>query len=214
MIKRTSILVRRPQDDRATFTRHWSGTHGGLVAALPDISRYTQNHVLEEYPLHLDGVAGYDIDGVVELYFASRDALRTAFTGDRVKPIWDDEPNFLEHSTAYAIVGDREPHPQQCQSKLIVVAAGSPAGIDWLAETLNNLPDFPQVDRNDVADVIPRATMARGPQPADSFLHLRFPTTDAAHAAAERLVSQHLSDARSHGLDRLAVTRVLEHRII
>jgi uncharacterized protein (TIGR02118 family) len=214
MIKRTSILVRRPQDDRAAFTAHWSGTHGGLVAALPDISRYTQNHVIEVYPVQCDGVAGYDIDGFVELYFASENAMRNAFTGERVKPIWDDEPNFLEHSTAYAITGDREPHPDLSRAKLIVVAAGSPGGIDWLAEVLGGLPIVPPLDRNDVSEVIARATMLRDPQPADSFIHLRFSSSEAAKAAAETLASKSFIDASMHGIRRIAIARVVEHRII
>lgn len=218
MIKRTSILVRRPQDSRADFTRHWSGTHGGLVAQLPDISRYTQNHVLEDFPVTLDGVGSYDIDGFVELYFASEHAMRTAFTGDRVKPIWDDEPNFLEHSTAYQIQGDREPHPVLSDAKLIVVASGSPSALDWLTRVVGTLPLMPDpvtgVDRNDVAEVIARATMARPAQHADTFIHLRFSSPEAARIAGRRLAADDLANAADHGVTRLAVTRVLEHRII
>ncbi len=137
MIKRTSILVRRPHD-RATFAAHWCGTHGSLVAQLPDISRYTQNHVLEDFPLSSDGISTYDIDGFVELYFATESAMRAAFAGERAKPIWDDEPNFLAHSTAYQIEGDHEPHPILSNAKLIIVAAGVPAALDWLDRTLSN----------------------------------------------------------------------------
>ena len=214
MIKRTSILVRRPQDDRAAFTAHWSGTHGNLVAQLPDIARYTQNHVMEDFPLNLEGVAGYDIDGFVELYFATEHAMRTAFTGERVKPIWDDEPNFLEHSTAYQIAGDREPNPNLSISKLIVVAAGTPEGIDWLTDVLGRLPILPPLDRNDVTSVIARTTMARSPQPADTFIHLRFANVQAAKDSGQRLASHDLHAASSHGISRLAITRVEEYQII
>lgn len=214
MIKRTSILVRRPQDDRATFTRHWRGTHGHLVAQLPNIARYTQNHVLEELPLHLDGVGHYDIDGFVELYFANEHAMRSAFAGPDAQPIWADEPNFLEHSTAYQIAGDCEPHPTLSDAKLIVVAAGGIQAIHWLARTLAQHPIVPSLDRDDVLEVIPRATMPRGPQPADTFIHLRFPTIAAARTAARQLASHDLADAPSQGIERLAITRVAEHRII
>ena len=214
MIKRTSILVRRPQDDRATFTAHWSGTHGNLVAKLHGISRYTQNHVLEDFPFSLSGVRSYDIDGFVELYFATEHAMRTAFTGDRVQPVWDDEPNFLEHSTAYQIEGDCEPESTQNHAKLIVVAAGTPEAIDWLTDILSKLPALPQLDRNDVSAVIARATMTRPPQPANTFVHLRFATVKAAQQAAQELIMHCLHNASSRGIERLAVTRVAEHRII
>ncbi len=212
MIKRTSILVRRPQDDRATFTAHWSGTHGNLVAQLPAIARYTQNHVLEV--LHLDGVETYDIDGFVELYFSTESDMRTAFAGPNAQPIWDDEPNFLEHSTAYQIEGDRQPHPTLSTAKLIIVAAGSHEGINWLADTLSQLPILLPLDRNDVVEVIARATMVRPPQPADTFIHLRFPTPKDASANAQQLAQGYLANAPSRGISRLAITRVIEHRII
>lgn len=214
MIKRISILVRRPQDDRAAFTAHWSGTHGHLVARLPDIARYTQNHVLEEFPLHLESIGQYDIDGFVELYFAGETAMRTAFAGERAAPIWEDEPNFLAHSTAYLIAGDREPHPALTNAKLIVVAAGGSSGVRWLAGLLGKLPSLSSLAQEDVAEVIPRATMVRGPQPAGVFFHLRFPSVEAARYAAGQLATQNLLDAHSQGINQLAVTRVEEHKVI
>ena len=56
--------------------------------------------------------------------------------------------------------------------------------------------------------------MARPPQPADTFIHMRFPTPEAAKEIAQQLATRYLTNAKSHGIERLAITRVAEHRII
>jgi uncharacterized protein (TIGR02118 family) len=214
MIKRISILIRRPQDDRETFSRHWHGVHGPLVAQLPPVGRYVQNHVLDEFSVAASGLGSYDIDGFVELYFADDPTMRGAFSGPGAQPIWTDEPNFLGHSTAYAITGDRYPKLSMTDSKLVVVASGSRAGIDWLGDKLRMQENMEAMERNDVAEVIPRTTMARGPQPADVFFHGRFTSVDAAREAGRRLTALDLAQAEPHGIERLAITRVKEKRIV
>jgi uncharacterized protein (TIGR02118 family) len=81
MIKRISILIRRQQDDREAFRKHWHGMHGALVAKLPAIGRYIQNHVIDEFSTAASGSASYEIDGFVELYFSDDAAMRGAFSG-------------------------------------------------------------------------------------------------------------------------------------
>ena len=214
MIKRISILIRRPQDDRETFSKHWNGVHGALVAKLPAIGRYVQNHVIEVFPTAASGLGTYDIDGFVELYFAHDAAMRGAFSGPGAQPVWADEPNFLGHSTAYAISGDRSPSSSLTDAKLLVVASGGRTGMDWLEEKTRALRMTQFIERNDVAEVIPRTTMARGPQPADVFIHLRFADVPAARAAGQRLGTLDLAEAASRGIARLAITRVQEKRIV
>lgn len=211
MIKRISILIRRPQDTREAFSAHWHQKHGAMVAQLPGIGRYIQNHILEEFC-----VQGYDMDGFVELFFPDDAAMRGAFAGPKAQSMWDDEPNFLGHSTAYKIAGDWQRDTVVTDAKLIVVAAGDPAGIDSLVNDLTGEPTGAHdIERNDVVEVIPRTTMARGPQPANVFLQLRFADVDAARSAGrdfcERLATIEWSQ---RGIERFAVTRVVEKRII
>jgi hypothetical protein len=188
--------------------------HGPLVAQLPAIGRYVQNHVLDEFSVAASGLGSYDIDGFVELYFADDPAMRGAFSGPGAQPIWTDEPNFLGHSTAYAITGDRYPDLSMTDSKLVVVASGSRAGVDWLGDKLRMLENVEAIERNDVAEVIARTTMARGPQPAGAFFHCRFTGVDAAREAGRRLAEVDLEHAASHGIERLAITRVSEKRVV
>lgn len=214
MIKRISILVRRPQDDREAFSKHWYGVHGPFVAQLPLIRGYIQNHVLDEFTPFASDTGTYDIDGFVELYFADVAAMRTAFTGPNAQPIWADEPNFLGHSTAYAINGDRQPNPEMTDAKLIVVASGDAAAIDSLEKHLGGLGAALAIERDDVMEVVPRKTMERGPQRANVFIHARYAGVDAASEAGRRLATLDLFRPASHGIERIAVTRVIEKRII
>jgi uncharacterized protein (TIGR02118 family) len=214
MIKRISILIRRSQDDREAFSKHWNSVHGPLVAMLPAVGRYIQNHVIEEFPTSVGALGGYDIDGFVELYFADEAAMRGAFAGPGVQPIWADEPNFLGHSTAYAIAGDRLPNPSMTDAKLVIVAGGRHTGIDWLEEQVRSLETEQAIERNDVAEVIPRTTMARGPQPANAFIHARFSDVESTRNAGRRLADICLAKATAHSIERLAITRVEEKRIV
>ena len=150
----------------------------------------------------------------LSLYFADDAMMRSAFSGAGAQPVWADEPNFLGHSTAYAITGDRYANPSMTDSKLVVAANGSRAGIDWLGDKLRMLENMEAIERNDVAEVIPRTTMARGPQPADVFIHCRFTSVNAAREAGRRLAEVDLEQAASHGIERLAITRVSEKLIV
>jgi uncharacterized protein (TIGR02118 family) len=214
MIKRISILIRRPQDDREIFSKHWNAVHGPLVATLPAVGRYVQNHVIDEFSTGADELGGYDIDGFVELYFADEPTMRGAFAGSGVRPIWEDEPNFLGHSTAYAITGNRLPSESMTDAKLVIVGDGSPTGTDWLEKQVGALETAQATERNDVAEVIPRTTMARGPQPANVFIHVRFGDVATACQAGRRLATVSVAQALSHGIKRLAITRVEEKRIV
>lgn len=214
MIKRISILIRRPQDDRETFSKHWNGVHGALVAKLPAVGRYVQNHVVDEFPTGSSGMGTYDIDGFVELYFSDDAAMRGAFAGPGAEPVWADEPNFLGHSTAYAIRGDKLPSPSVTDAKLFIAAAGSRSGVDWLDGKVHDLGTAQFIERNDVAEVIPRKTMARGPQHADVFIHARFADIAATREAGQRLATIDLAEAVSNGIQRLAISRVEEKRVV
>lgn len=210
MIKRISILVRAPHIDREGFSTHWHDVHGGLVARLPGIGGYVQNHVVEEFPVE-NRRDGYDVDGFVGLYFPDDAARVGAFSGVHAQPVWEDEPHFLGHSTAYVIAGDREPRKVMTDAKLVVVAQGIPAAIDRLENSLQRLTRAAEIERDDVAEVVPRATMERGPQLADVFVHLRFAEANDAREAGRALQN---ARGMSEGLERLAITRVVERRIV
>jgi uncharacterized protein (TIGR02118 family) len=81
LIKRMSILRRRPDIDAARFREEWFGFHAEAVARFPGIAGYTQNLVLER-GADLFKPAPYEqvpIDGIVELWFPDKATLEAAF---------------------------------------------------------------------------------------------------------------------------------------
>lgn len=189
MLRRLSILVRKPTHDRAQFAAGWEH-HGTLVKYLPGIRAYQQNHVVEEFG-HAGAPPPFRIDGIVELRFDSMDAMREAFASDAAGPVKADEPNFLGHGTGYVAATPHLSRPAEAGTKLFVAARGS--GVvdpgDALERAASRLVDLQNLIRDDVVSVIARPEMPEGPQPADVFLHLYFATEDAARRAGRALVA-------------------------
>ena len=85
MCKMIVVLYRRSDFTRARFLAYLRDVHGPLAERLPGLVAYRQNHVVED-PTRRD--PGWD--GVVELWWESRDAMErawrtpegTAATGD------------------------------------------------------------------------------------------------------------------------------------
>src|SRR5690606_8143741 len=151
MIKRISILVRAPHIDRAGFSKHWHDVHGGLVAQLPGIAGYIQNHVVEEFSGVAAEPGAYDIDGFVELFFPDDAARVHAFTGPHTKPMWDDAPNFLGHSTAYVTVGVCDPRRAFTLVKQLLVSHCHRAAFEFVSERVRLTVSRARINRNVVA---------------------------------------------------------------
>lgn len=76
MIRLTALLRRNPALSAAEFQAHWSGTHAGLMRALPDVehrvTRYEQHPRLVA-PGQWTGSEGYD--GMAVQWFRGVDDL-------------------------------------------------------------------------------------------------------------------------------------------
>ena len=216
MIKRMSILVRRPQDDRAIFSEYWQGIHGGLVRNLPGIRCYIQNHIQEDFKSPLEAPGVYAADGFVELYFDDDKTMVQAFSSEGAKALLTDEPNFLGHGTTYVIGGDHKPIDPITDAKLVLVAGSGEIGrsLPGLEALATALPDIRNCERNYVGTIIPKQTMAKGPQPVKAFLHLRFAEREAARQAARSIALSDEAMLRHEGLIFLGVHRVEERRVV
>ena len=90
MIRRISILTRKPQLTREEFVDHWLNVHGPLALKVPGIRRYVQCRVVEEYfrkdiPAQVD-----EIDGIAELWYDSVEALMKSSKTPEAKALYAD----------------------------------------------------------------------------------------------------------------------------
>ena len=65
MIKRISLLTRKPGLSRAEFNDYWLNVHGPMVARLPNVIRYVQNHITDDAHRHDLPSGGQAVDGFV-----------------------------------------------------------------------------------------------------------------------------------------------------
>ena len=82
LVKRMSILTRRPDISAERFRDEWFGFHAEAVRKFPNLVGYTQNLVTDRGGADLTNSTSYEqvpIDGIVELWFRSVDDVRTAF---------------------------------------------------------------------------------------------------------------------------------------
>ena len=191
MLRRLSILVRKPSQTREEFARAWE-FHGTLVKCLPGIRAYQQNHVVEDFGVG----SAYRIDGIVELGFDSLDAMKDAFASEAARPVKADEPHFLGHGTGYVARTWRPLESAEDGAKLIVVArdAENARAGDRLEPVVEASDELRALVRDDVISVIARPEMTEGPQHADLFIHAYFSSVAAAQRAADSII-QHRLDA-------------------
>ena len=180
MFKRMSVLVRRPDHDRATFSRLWR-RHAAPVSRLPRVRGYIQNHVEEAFV----AAAPIKADGFVELLWETAEDMAAAFASEAARPMVEDEPGFLGHASGYAL-GDARPLSSAPGGKLIVAALGDCRA---LARAVAQAPGLQAQTRDDVRSLIGKPGMAP-PQPVDAFFHLWFDDDQAAREAAAVLGAQ------------------------
>lgn len=178
MFKRMSVLVRRPDHDRATFSRLWE-QHAAPVSGLPRIRGYVQNHIEEDFSVESPITA----DGFVELLWDSAGDMAEAFAGPAARPMFEDEPGFLGHGSGYALSGT-DFRPDQPGVKLLIALRGDGRRLE---SEIQSIPDLVAAFRDDVSTLIAKPGMVP-PQPVDAFFHLWFPDVSAASQAGSRLV--------------------------
>lgn len=89
MPKRITYLTKRSELSAAHFSAHWSTLHAAIAVNLPGIESYRQNHVVGRKE------SAYDIDGIVELWFANDDVVSAGIDSDVAEQLIEDEPRFL-----------------------------------------------------------------------------------------------------------------------
>ena len=125
MIKRMTIMTRKPGMSRESFADYWTRVHAPLLASHPAVKRLVIN-VTEQFvrfsvrnedpsdPLRATLVTQIP-DGFVELWFSDRESMEAMYRSDFAKKLVADAENFVG-SIATFIVDERaisSPAPDQ-----------------------------------------------------------------------------------------------------
>jgi uncharacterized protein (TIGR02118 family) len=95
VIKRASLLQRKPGMSHEEFVKHWTEIHAPMARACPGIGRYALT-IIKSTSTRKD-VAAYDIqvDGIAEMWFKSQADFDAYSTSPATKRLRDDGATFI-----------------------------------------------------------------------------------------------------------------------
>lgn len=88
MIKLVAVVRRKDDISFEEFRHRWCDEHPSLVQQLPGVRHYNQNLAFE------GGSRTWPMDGVAEVWFDDRDAMRKAFASPAGSAATDHEKTF------------------------------------------------------------------------------------------------------------------------
>lgn len=105
LIKRMSLLKRRPDVSAEQFRNEWQDIHAQLVKRLPQVKGYTQNLVVGR---SVDGgartaYADLPVDGIVELWFDDTASMNEMFTSRAGKTLMSHAEEFIDEITTFTV---------------------------------------------------------------------------------------------------------------
>ena len=117
MIKRVTLMTRKPGMTREAFADYWTRVHAPLLASHPAVKRLTIN-VTQEFvrfsvrnedpadPLR-STIVTQTPDGIVELWFEDRESMSAMYASDFSRRLVADADHFVG-AIATLIVDERE----------------------------------------------------------------------------------------------------------
>lgn len=103
MVKAIYMASRLPGLSLKEFASHWFEVHGALVAELPGVRRYVQNHAIPE----AYAFRGLTHDGFAELWFDDLAALRQAFAAPEWQALREDGRTLFAHPVSIVVARER-----------------------------------------------------------------------------------------------------------
>lgn len=103
MQKVVIVIHFRPDVDREEAMRYWRDVHGPIVAAVPGVRRYVQNHATSSP----EGDLAFD--GVVELWFDSREAFESVLASPEWQAVRADAARFVAMESSPVAFVDEVP---------------------------------------------------------------------------------------------------------
>lgn len=195
------------------FRSYWAGPHAKLALGMEGIAKYVHNRV-DKVLWPNEGGQVFSIDGIVELYFSSDDAMRSAQASDvgrRYIPA--DEPNFLKGWTL-CVVDTQGEEPRGRAAKVIVpFLAGKEGSEERIAKSLTSA--FSGTDAcfalNLTVSTARREKLWSEPNVPEGFVVFWFSSVAAAHAAFDEgsalrvVLESELRGATAYLIDELII---------
>ena len=113
MIKRVTILTRKPGLSQEQFFEHWNNVTGPLLASHPNVRRSVQNNVIEFVRFTVrggdpsdaafQGMRAPDADGFVELWFESREKMEEMYSSPFAEQLVADGEEFVGTISTYIV---------------------------------------------------------------------------------------------------------------
>lgn len=212
MIKRMSLLTRRPDVSPEAFREHWFNTHAVLLRKLlPEVRGYVQNLWLGPGPNPLRPPGPHRIDGIVELWFEDADAMTSAFSSERGAQLMEDGRRFIDTVTTFLVEERVMIQGPRGAAKFIGVFNKRPHLTDaefrrqWAIEhpphVRSGVPHAVRYAQAQVTDHAHRHALASGGTALDGFVEISWataadmaadmqgPTISAMRADADRFIA-------------------------
>jgi uncharacterized protein (TIGR02118 family) len=96
MIKRASLLARKPGQSRDDFVKHWLEVHAPIAKSIPGIYKYTCT-VVTKSSFRKDGPAAMDVevDGIAEMWFVDQASFDAAIKSPAFAALRADGAAFI-----------------------------------------------------------------------------------------------------------------------
>ena len=95
IIKRASLLARKPGMSHDEFVKHWSEVHAPMARACPGISRYTLTIIKSSSTRKDVTPIEIQVDGIAELWFKNQADFEAYQASPATKRLRDDGATFI-----------------------------------------------------------------------------------------------------------------------
>jgi uncharacterized protein (TIGR02118 family) len=85
------------------FVKHWLDVHALLAHAVPEARRYVQSHIVEERTRPDIPTTDVEIDGIAELWYDDRAAMRRANASPEAERLHADGALFIGHIKSFIV---------------------------------------------------------------------------------------------------------------
>lgn len=105
LVKRMSLLKRRPEHDEACFRHEWWTVHAPMAERFPHLAGYTQNLIVdrEASPGASSPYGAVPADGIVEMWFRDVGGLQAAFASDAARAAQAHAREFIAEITTFLV---------------------------------------------------------------------------------------------------------------